>query len=431
MKKNLLNCFAIIFLSLVSLNKSNAQNNALHFDGDASITGLSGISPGNFTIEFWMKSTYSGSNRYQGIYWQNSGNEHGIFMDNYEADYSHSQTLSIFPNASDYTTFQSWSASTPDGDIPSSQQNIWRHYAITYDGSNIKFYFDGTLIRTVAYSGAILPTTNVQIGGTTYPITDYSLDELRIWNFAKTETQIQDQKDVEVSPSSPGLVRYYDFNQGVAGGNNASVTTLIERVGGNTNGTLNNFTLSGATSNWVGGAPVNNVLPVKLSGFWVKTAATGAILEWQTSLEQNHSGFEIYRSGDDKQFVKIGQISASLNSSLPAFNYSFTDKSPLNGNNYYKLVQVDDNGTATELGLKQVTFNLQPLTLNLYPNPVKTQLTFTVASTGEVLRIYNVMGKQMFWQLINQQQNSINVAALAPGTYVYRYGKQHGKFIKE
>ncbi len=53
------------------------------------------------------------------------------------------------------------------------------------------------------------------------------------------------------------IVAYYKFNQGLAGQNNAGETTLIDIVGGDNNGTLNNFALSGATSNWVspGGVP--------------------------------------------------------------------------------------------------------------------------------------------------------------------------------
>ncbi|HTN21370.1 MAG TPA: LamG-like jellyroll fold domain-containing protein [Pelobium sp.] len=430
MNKTLQNFLVVAFFALSLPNKGLAQNNALHFDGDAVITGLSGISPASFTIEFWMKSTYSGANRYQGIYWQNSGNGRGIYMDNYEADYAHSQTLSIFPNASDYTAFQSWSASTPDGDIPSAQQNIWRHYAITYDGSNIKFYFDGTLIRTVAYSGALLPTTNVQIGGGAYPITDYSLDELRIWDFAKTQSQIQDQKDVEVLSNSTGLVRYYDFNQGVSGGNNAGVATLIERVGGNTNGTLSNFTLSGSTSNWINGAPVNNVLSVKLAQFSVNSLGQGALLKWKTNSEKDNAKFEIYRSGNDNSFVKIGEVFGSGTSAI-AKNYSFNDKHPLKGDNYYKLIQIDGNGKTNELGVKLLSTDLISSAITFYPNPVKNQLIFEVPQMGKVLFVYNALGKLMLQKTISQERNVIDVNTLEPGVYMYSYGQQKGKFVKE
>lgn len=429
MNKTLQSFLTVAFLALGLPNNGMAQNNALHFDGDAVITGLSGVSPASFTIEFWMKSTYSGTDRYQGIYWQNLGNGRGIYMDNYEADYAHSQTLSIFPNASDYTAFQSWSESTPAGDIPSAQQNIWRHYAITCDGSNIKFYFDGVLIRNVAYSGALLPVTNVQIGGT-YPLTGYSLDELRIWNFAKTQSQIQDQKDIEVLPNLTGLVRYYDFNQGVSGGNNAGVTTLIERVGGNTDGTLSNFELSGSTSNWVNGAPVNNVLSVKLAQFSVKSVGQGALLEWKTSSEKDNNKFLIYRGDSDNNFVKIGEVFGAGTSAI-ANNYSFNDKHPLKGNNYYKLIQVDGNGKATELDVKLLSTVLVSNVIKFYPNPVKNQLSFETQQIGQVLFVYNALGKLMLQNMISQERSVIDVNTLEPGMYMYYYGQQKGKFVKE
>ena len=51
----------------------------------------------------------------------------------------------------------------------------------------------------------------------------------------------------EISPSSTGLVHYYNFNSGIPGG-----TTLTDSVTtGTANGTLTNFALSGTTSNWV------------------------------------------------------------------------------------------------------------------------------------------------------------------------------------
>jgi hypothetical protein len=52
-------------------------------------------------------------------------------------------------------------------------------------------------------------------------------------------------------------VAYYNFNEGVAGGNNTGVTSLTDKTSNANNGTLNNFTLTGATSNWVAGAPLN------------------------------------------------------------------------------------------------------------------------------------------------------------------------------
>ncbi|WP_141384698.1 LamG-like jellyroll fold domain-containing protein, partial [Flavobacterium flevense] len=268
----------VSFTTSSAVNPSS--NNALHFDSDATITNLSGISPTSFTIEFWLKSQYQSpidnSKRYQGIYWQNSGFETGVYMDNYDVgtDYG-TQTLAITPSASNATTFSAWANGVDDGDISPTQQATWRHYAITSNGTSISFYYDGVLIRTQVYDGAVLPTSNLTIGGT-YGINGFTLDELRIWNFAKTQVQIQAQKDTEVSPSSSGLVRYYNFNQGTANGNNTAVTSLPELTGNGTTATLSNFTLNGSTSNWVGGPQITPIEPVSNTAPTVTTSAATA-----------------------------------------------------------------------------------------------------------------------------------------------------------
>jgi hypothetical protein len=76
------------------------------------------------------------------------------------------------------------------------------------------------------------------------------MDELRIWNVARTASQIQTNMNSTLSAQT-GLVALYNFNQGAVGANNSSVTTATDASGNGNNGTLQNFTLTGNTSNWV------------------------------------------------------------------------------------------------------------------------------------------------------------------------------------
>jgi len=125
-------------------------------------------------------------------------------------------------------------------------------------------------------------------------------------------------------------------------------------------------------------------LPVTLISFTAKAEANYAKLQWQTASGQNNKGFtsdsyRIYRSGDDKQFVKIGDVPATDNSQ-PVTHNSFIDKQPLNGNNYYQLVQVDNDGTVTELGVKMLNFGLSTSDVRLFPNPTIDRITVTFTS---------------------------------------------------
>lgn len=139
--------------------------------------------------------------------------------------------------------------------------NTWQHIAGVWNGSELKIYVNGILMGTttgVTESSFATTTNTTMIGnnqaGTGAERFTGSIDEVRIWNFARTIEQINGSKNCELQGSQSGLITYYNFNQGIDAGNNASVTTLNAVTG--PNGTLTNFTLNGTISNWLAGSPV-------------------------------------------------------------------------------------------------------------------------------------------------------------------------------
>lgn len=170
----------------------------------------------------------------------------------------------------------------------------------------------------------------------------------------------------------------------------------------------------------------DHTLPITLVSFSAKADGNYAKLQWKTANEQNNKGFEIWRKTEDKgldEFVKIGEV--------PASNiYHFTDKNPLNGNNYYKLVQIDNDGKATELGVRTVALNLAPYILRLYPSPAREYIDIGVGQIDKIFTVYNVQGKILMQQQFSQTQNRIDISSLSAGVYFYNYGNQKGKFVK-
>jgi len=120
-----------------------------------------------------------------------------------------------------------------------------------------------------------------------------------------------------------------------------------------------------------------DVLPVKLVNFTAKADGNLARLNWQTASEQSNKNFFIYRSGDNRIFPKIGELQGKGTTQTANF-YTFYDKQPLNGNNYYKLTQVDLDGKETELGVEVLNFSLSATKVNIAPNPTqnKTDIWF-------------------------------------------------------
>jgi len=168
-----------------------------------------------------------------------------------------------------------------------------------------------------------------------------AIDEVRVWNSQLDPLTIYNNYDKTLSGTEPNLVSQFTFNQGISKSDNTGMITAFDQVAAN-NGTLQNFALTGTTSNFVSHSliiiPVP--LPVTLTKFNAMRNGVQAYLQWQTAQEENSREFVIERSADGKTYTPIGTVPAAGKSSQPV-DYSFTDLSPINGPNYYRLRETD------------------------------------------------------------------------------------------
>ena len=131
----------------------------------------------------------------------------------------------------------------------------WNHVAVVREANvGVKLYVDGILdTQTNSRSSTVLNSNPKIFIGSTYVdkrFLNVDIAEVRIWNTGRTGSEISTNKANELALPQTGLVSYYKFNQGIAGGNNVSETTLIDELDLN-NGTLDKFALTGTTSNWL------------------------------------------------------------------------------------------------------------------------------------------------------------------------------------
>ena len=185
-------------------------------------------------------------------------------------------------------------------------------------------------------------------------------------------------------------------------------------------------------------------LPIQLTSFQASPlAGSGDVkLGWTTASEINNYGFYIQRSAfPSSGFADLpGGFVAGSGTSLAAKQYAWVDRSPLAGTNYYRLKQVDLDGSSrlTE-PLKVVAGTVQggdnarqPVVFALgqnYPNPFNptTRITFTVDNPGyTTLKVYNILGDEVasLFDGMTQTGTEYNVAfdgtSLANGAYFYR-----------
>lgn len=159
-------------------------------------------------------------------------------------------------------------------------------------------------------------------------------------------------------------------------------------------------------------------LPVSLVSFIGKAANFGNALEWRTASESNNSHFEVLRSKDGGNFVKIGQVAGKGNSSV-ATNYSFTDRSPLAGVNYYQLKQVDNDGTAatyTPVVVKALNKGSQFSIVSKQGDQLEISYDAENADNNASIKIYDLNGKVLLNKAINLEKgfNTLSLSAQLP-----------------
>ena len=150
--------------------------------------------------------------------------------------------------------------------------NAWTHVAATWNGTTASLYVNGVLNNGVTIPRYGVYAEDLWLGRSFLFGNQYSgsMDEVRIWNRALCQSEIQNNMNGEIDPAQQtGLMAYYQFNQGDINANNTGLTTAADASVNGNDGTLNNFSLTGSTSNWAAGtvsgsAPV--FVPATLSG---------------------------------------------------------------------------------------------------------------------------------------------------------------------
>jgi predicted esterase len=100
-------------------------------------------------------------------------------------------------------------------------------------------------------------------------------------------------------------------------------------------------------------ASTNAVLPVVLKDYLVRFNDGNVEVSWVTTDEKDNASFTIERAGEDQHFVSIGTI-PGLGTHAGEHPYSFVDKNPLSGINYYRLVQTDIDGKQSYFDIKKI-----------------------------------------------------------------------------
>ncbi|MEO8116466.1 MAG: T9SS type A sorting domain-containing protein, partial [Bacteroidota bacterium] len=177
---------------------------------------------------------------------------------------------------------------------------------------------------------------------------------------------------------------------------------------------------------------ITGILPVTWLSFTAeKSGANTVLLNWSTANELNNDHFEVERSNDGTNFAMITNIKAGSNPNQVQ-QYAYTDKAALQGDNYYRVKQVDLDGRFTYTDIKKVTLDGASTFFSIRPNPVVDKATLVASTRLNNVRISMVSttGKTVYTTsqiLVNAGDVlTIPVSNLAKGVYIIKITSDEG-----
>jgi hypothetical protein len=148
-------------------------------------------------------------------------------------------------------------------------------------------------------------------------------------------------------------------------------------------------------------------LPVSLTHFDAVRSGTAAELRWSTASEKNNAGFEVQLSTDGRQFRALAFV-AGHGSTASLSSYAYTDREAGKaGPRYYRLRQVDFDGSASFSPVRSLTFGgmAAGAGLSAVPNPFTSELTLWVQArdtqAAALLTLTDATGRTVLKQLLD------------------------------
>jgi hypothetical protein len=211
-----------------------------------------------------------------------------------------------------------------------------------------------------------------------------------------------------------------------------SITTLTGGVGKNTvqfpvgkafnqvelsiSGTVN---ANVSINLFLASATFTSPLPVELVAFQARSTSAGTALAWNTASERNCDYFVVERADSSPEnFRALRQVQGAGTTTHPT-QYTFVDAHPALLN-YYRLRQVDSNGTTSFSPVVFVKNTASKLPLAVYPSPA-TETVVVTGAVGTRFALFDQLGRQLHTgEVLAGTRPTLDVRALPGGVYFVR-----------
>ncbi len=192
----------------------------------------------------------------------------------------------------------------------------------------------------------------------------------------------------------------------------------------------------------VAGDATVNPLPVQLVSLKANALKGDVLLNWATASELNNNGFDVERSADGQTFSKVGFVKGKGNSNV-LVNYTLTDRNAFTAAKvstlYYRLRQVDNDGTAKYTNIVKVTDTKNVLSgVAVYPNPFNQNVSIdfvTSQAAAYTVTINDIQGRTVYSKQMDAKEglNSIMIeqlSTLQSGVYFLKLNGPETQTIK-
>ena len=171
------------------------------------------------------------------------------------------------------------------------------------------------------------------------------------------------------------------------------------------------------------------ILPITLSSFEAHPQNGEVFIQWTTEDELYNDHMVVERSSDGVKFEDVERVEGA-GTTLEAQTYQVVDKAPYNGTSYYRLRQVDWDGTTSWHEIAAVTINEKQQRIVLQPNPSQSYAEIQLAQeagANATLRLMDSQGKVIdtwAWPVATTQY-TLDLESVAKGIYYLEFKDEH------
>jgi Secretion system C-terminal sorting domain len=180
---------------------------------------------------------------------------------------------------------------------------------------------------------------------------------------------------------------------------------------------------SGANERYIDNVVITQREPlgVSLSEFTLNKIHNAIKLEWSTTNEKDNSHFEIEKSLDGKNFIKIGQVKG-FGTTSEIQNYTFLDDKMTNTTAYYRLRQTDFNGKVAFSKIIATNSDLRKGKTRVYPTLVNDWVTVDLKASNDFdLLVSDVVGRVVLSQKVKYTEGGntflLDLNGISKGIY--------------